>query len=161
MFDKINYRYPNSKEPLKEYNNNISINGKIFYIIILIYLYQINFLIYIFKDPTSIITPIITPITSPNKMKLDLITVHLKKKSPYKSNIQVTKKMTFQDLIKFVFPTNPPEGKRFVIKSSLDTNGKVFLSEQIIEEVFSESHIHLWINIEKITVDFDELFGDE
>lgn len=111
----------------------------------------------ILKDSTSIIIPI----TSPKEIKLDLITVHLKKKSPYKSNIQVTKKMTFQDLIKFVFPMDPPKEKRFVIKSSLDTNGKVFLSEQIIEEVFSESHIHLWIDIEKVTVDFDELFGDD
>ena len=94
------------------------------------------------------------------KTKPDLITIHLKKKSPYKSNIQVTKGMTFQNLIEFVFPMGPPKEKRFIIKTSLDENGKVFLSEQIIEEVFFESHIHLWIDIEKITVDFDELFND-
>jgi hypothetical protein len=68
--------------------------------------------------------------------------------------------MTFQDLVKFVFPTGPPEGKRFVVKSSLDIDGKVFLSEQMIEEVFFEPHIHLWINIEKIIINFDELFDE-
>ena len=68
--------------------------------------------------------------------------------------------MTFQDLIKFVFPIGFPEGKRFVIKSSLDTDGKVFLSEQMIEEVFFEPHIHLWINIEKTIINFDELFDE-
>ena len=94
-------------------------------------------------------------------MKPNLITIHLKKKSPYKSNIQITKKMTFQDLINFVFPMGPPEGKRFVTKSSLDTDGKVFLSEQMMEEVFFEPHIHLWIDIEKTSVNFDELFDDE
>ena len=51
--------------------------------------------------------------------------------------------MTFKDLIKFVFPMGPPEGKRFVIKSSLDINGKVFLSEQMIEEIFFDLHINL------------------
>ena len=69
--------------------------------------------------------------------------------------------MTFQDLIEFVFPMGPPEEKRFIIKSSLNTNGKVFLSEQIIEEIFLESHIHLWIDMEKIVVNFNELFDDE
>lgn len=68
--------------------------------------------------------------------------------------------MTFQDLITFVFPMGSPEGKRFIIKSSLDTDGKVFLSEQMIEEVFFEPHIHLWIAIEKIMIDFDELFDE-
>ncbi len=68
--------------------------------------------------------------------------------------------MTFQDVVKFVFPMGPPEGKRFVIKSSLDVDGKVFLSEQIIEEVFFESHVHLWINIEKTIINFDELFDE-
>jgi hypothetical protein len=54
----------------------------------------------------------------------------------------------------------PPEGKRFVIKSSLDIDGKAFLSEQIIEVVFFDSHIHLWIDIETIIIDFNELFDD-
>jgi len=69
--------------------------------------------------------------------------------------------MTFQDLINFVFPMGPPEEKRFVIKSSLNIDGKVFLSEQMIEEVFFDLHINLWIDIEKTTIDFDELFGDD
>ena len=67
--------------------------------------------------------------------------------------------MTFKDLIKFVFPMGPPEGKRFVIKSSLDINGKVFLSEQMIEEIFFDLHINLWIDIEKTEIDFNELFN--
>ena len=66
--------------------------------------------------------------------------------------------MTFKDIIKFVFPMGPPEGKRFVTKSSLNMDGKVFLDEQIIEEVFYESHAHLWIDIEKTEIDFNELF---
>ena len=66
--------------------------------------------------------------------------------------------MTFQNLIKFVFPIDLPREKKFIVKSSLDGNEKVFLSEQMIEKVFFESHIHLWIDIEKTTVDFDELF---
>jgi hypothetical protein len=69
--------------------------------------------------------------------------------------------MTFQDLIKFVFPMGPPEGKRFVIKSSLDADGKVFLSDQTIEEVFFDLHINLWIDIEKTMINFDELFDDD
>ena len=69
--------------------------------------------------------------------------------------------MTFHDLITFVFPMGPPEGKRFVIKSSLDIDGRVFLSEQMIEEIFFESHINLWIDIEKTIVNFNELFDDD
>ena len=101
------------------------------------------------------------PIISPKKIKrLDLVTIHFKKKLSYKFNIQITKGMTFQNLIEFTFPTGPPQGKRFIIKSSLDASGKVFLSEQMIEEVFFEPHIHLWIDIEKTIIDFDELFDE-
>jgi hypothetical protein len=110
-----------------------------------------------FKDLTPTSIPIATTLP---KTKPDLITVHLKKKSPYKSNIQTIKGMTFQDLIKFVFPMGPSEGSRFIIKSSLDVDGRVYLSEQTIEEVFFQSHIHLWIDIEKTIINFDELFGD-
>jgi len=73
----------------------------------------------------------------------------------------VIKGMSFQDLIKFAFPMGPPEGKRFIVKSSLDIEGKVFLSEQIIEKVFFENHIQLWIDIEKTTVNFNDLFDDD
>ena len=123
---------------------------------------------YIFKDQSHAyklheadLFCITIPITSPEKTKPNLVTIHLKKKSPYKSNIQITKGMTFQDLIKFVFPMGSPEGKRFVMKSSLDVDGKVFLSEQMIEEVFFESHVNLWIDIEKTTINFNELFDDD
>ncbi len=68
--------------------------------------------------------------------------------------------MTFYDLITFVFPMGPPEGKRFVIKSSLDVDGRVFLLEQIIEEIFFESHVNLWIDIETTIINFNELFDD-
>ena len=68
--------------------------------------------------------------------------------------------MTFYDLITFVFPMSPPEGKRFVIKSSLDVDGRVFLLEQIIEEIFFESHVNLWIDIETTIINFNELFDD-
>jgi len=54
---------------------------------------------------------------------------------------------------------DPLEGSRFIIKSSLDVDGRVYLSEQIIE-VFFQSHIHLWINIEKTIINFNELFGN-
>ncbi len=68
--------------------------------------------------------------------------------------------MTFYDLIIFVFPMGPSEGKRFVIKSSLDVDGRVFLLEQIIEEIFFESHVNLWIDIETTIINFNELFDD-
>ena len=116
--------------------------------------------LYFFKDPIPI-EKTKESITLSKQTKPNLVTVHLKKKSPYKSNIQVTKKMMFQDLLKFVFPMGPPDGKKFVTKSSLDADGKVFLSEQIIEEVFFESHIHLWIDIEKTSINLEELFDDD
>ncbi|GES97869.1 hypothetical protein GLOIN_2v1787544 [Rhizophagus clarus] len=73
---------------------------------------------------------------------------------PYKANIQITKKLTFQDFVRFVFLMGPPEGKRFVTKSSLKIDGKVFLPEQLIEEVFTKTHIHIWIEIEKMRINF-------
>lgn len=54
----------------------------------------------------------------------------------------------------------PPEGKRFVIKSSLNIDEKAFLSEQMIEEVFFDPYIHLWIDIETTIIDFNDLFDD-
>jgi len=38
---------------------------------------------------------------------------------------------------------------------------RVFLSEQLIEEVFCEMHVHIWIETEKTTINFDELFDEE
>ena len=31
----------------------------------------------------------------------------------------------------------------------------------MIEEVFFESHVNLWIDIEKTTINFNELFDDD
>lgn len=80
------------------------------------------------------------------KSNINLVTI----KSPYKSNIQVTKGKTFKNLISFIFPSGPPEGKRFTVKSSLDPDGKQYLPEQLLEEVFFESHAQIWIDVEKI-----------
>ncbi len=67
------------------------------------------------------------------KSSLELVTVNLKKKSPFKSNIQVTKGMIFKDLIIFIFPSDPPKEKQFIAKSSLDLDGKVYLPEQVLD----------------------------
>ena len=74
------------------------------------------------------------------KSSLELVTVNLKKKSPFKSNIQVTKGMIFKDLIIFIFLSNPSEEKRFIAKSSFNLNRKVYLPEQVLEDVFLKSH---------------------
>ncbi|CAB4486275.1 unnamed protein product [Rhizophagus irregularis] len=107
LFDRVNYRYPNSKRPLEDHNNNFSI------------------------DDSAI--PVLLERTKPN-----LATTSL--------NIY--------------FPMGPPEGKRFVIKSSLNIDEKAFLSEQMIEEVFFDPYIHLWIDIETTIIDFNDLFDD-
>jgi hypothetical protein len=51
------------------------------------------------------------------------------------------KGMTFNDLIKFVFPFSPPSGKWFITKSSLDSNGKQYLPKQILDDIFLESYV--------------------
>ena len=86
------------------------------------------------------------------------VTVHTKKKSPFKANIHITKDMTFQDLLTFIFPNGPPNGKRFIIKSSLELDGKNILPNQIISQVFVEQHTNIWIEIEDIEISFDDLF---
>lgn len=68
--------------------------------------------------------------------------------------------MTFKDLIMFIFPSGPPEGKRFMAKSSLDLDGKVYLPEQILEDVFLEPHAQVWIDIEKTEIDYKNLFDE-
>ncbi|CAG8836769.1 34844_t:CDS:1, partial [Gigaspora margarita] len=35
---------------------------------------------------------------------------------------------------------------------------KSFLSDQIISQIFVEEHAHIWIEIENIEVEFDDLF---
>ncbi|CAG8534624.1 6440_t:CDS:2, partial [Dentiscutata heterogama] len=86
------------------------------------------------------------------------VTVHTKKKSLFKANIHITKDMTFQDLLTFIFPSGPPNGKRFVIKSSLELDGKSFLPDQIMSQIFVEEHAHIWIEIEDTEIRFDDLF---
>ncbi|RIB14484.1 hypothetical protein C2G38_2195068 [Gigaspora rosea] len=86
------------------------------------------------------------------------ITVHTKKKSLLKANIHITKDITFQNLLTFIFPNSPPNGKRFIIKSSLELDRKNFLPNQIISQVFVEQHTNIWIEIEDIEISFDNLF---
>ncbi|CAG8612620.1 28521_t:CDS:2 [Gigaspora margarita] len=93
----------------------------------------------------------------PKESTLGLVTLHTKKKSPFKSNIHITLDTTFGDLIKFVFPTGAPNGKRFVIKSSPNSGSKEFLPQQIISQVLSGNHIDLWIDLEDIP-DLNNLF---
>ena len=66
--------------------------------------------------------------------------------------------MTFQSLLAYIFPKGSPNGKRFVIKSSLDISGKNYLPEQVISKLFTDEHVNIWIDIENIDVNYDELF---
>ena len=86
------------------------------------------------------------------------ITVHMRKKSPYKSNINITKGMTFKELIAFIFPSGPANNKRFIIKSSLDGDAKEYLPDQIMDTIFFEDHVNIWVDMEFISVDFNEIF---
>lgn len=89
---------------------------------------------------------------------LHSVTVHLKKQSPFKENIHVTKNMSFADLISFIFPAGPPKDKRFIFKSSFEIGGKQFLPEQIIYDVFHDEHADVWVDMEKIIQNYDDLF---
>ncbi|RIA78836.1 hypothetical protein C1645_842242 [Glomus cerebriforme] len=60
-------------------------------------------------------------------LKLQTVTIHTKKKSPFKKNIQVVKGMIFQEILEFVFPSGPPENKRFIAKSSTESVATKFL----------------------------------
>ncbi|RIB24105.1 hypothetical protein C2G38_2169444 [Gigaspora rosea] len=46
----------------------------------------------------------------------------------------------------------------FIIKLSLELDGKYFLQNQIISQVFVEQHTNIWIEIEDIEISFDNLF---
>jgi len=87
--------------------------------------------------------------------------IHTKKKSLFKANIQIIKGMSFKDLISFAFPGNPPNGKRFIAKSSLESNAIEFLQDQIIETIFFDQHADIWIDLEKINYDYLDLFGED
>lgn len=83
------------------------------------------------------------------KSNINLVTI----KSPYKSNIQVTKGMTFKNLISFIFPSGPPEGKRFTVKSSLDPDGKQYLPEQLLEGISCSNMDRCWENENLFDID--------
>jgi hypothetical protein len=66
--------------------------------------------------------------------------------------------MTFNELIAFVFPSGPANNKRFVIKSSLNDDAKEYVPNQVIDTIFFEEHVNIWVDMEFISVDFDEIF---
>ncbi|CAG8476883.1 6665_t:CDS:2 [Ambispora gerdemannii] len=101
-------------------------------------------------------TPLIFSSPAPSQM---CVSIHTKKKSPYKSNLVVTKGMTFSDLLRHVFPDGPPNGKRFVTKTAIDDSGKEYLSDQPVESlVGAHGHADIWVNVEDDHVNYDELF---
>ena len=87
---------------------------------------HICFLVSLMTQPN-----VITQSNVVTQSMLHSVTLHLRKKSPFKENIHVTKGMTFSDLINFVFPTGPPEDKRFIFKSSFEAGGKQFYSNRL------------------------------
>ena len=89
---------------------------------------------------------------------LHSVTIHLKKKSPFKENIHVTKDMTFADLISFIFSADPSVEKQFIFKSSFETGGKQFLPEQMLHDIFHEEHADIWVDMKKIISNYDDLF---
>ena len=89
---------------------------------------------------------------------LHSVTIHLKKKSPFKENIHIAKGTTFADLISFIFPAGPSKDKRFILKSSFEMGGKQFLPEQIMHDTFYEEHADVWVDMEKIIQNYDDLF---
>ena len=66
--------------------------------------------------------------------------------------------MTFNDLILFAFPNGAPDGKRFIIKSSLDTDAEEYLPDQLMNDVLYQQHVDIWLDLETVLVNFDELF---
>lgn len=68
--------------------------------------------------------------------------------------------MTFQDLITYAFPSGPPQDKRFVVKSSLEPDAIQFLPGQVMETILTDQNADVWIDLEKINHNFDDLFGD-
>ena len=69
--------------------------------------------------------------------------------------------MTFEELITFAFPSGPPNNKRFIIKSSNDSCAIQYLPNQVLDTVFREQHANVWIYLEKINHDYNDLFEDE
>jgi len=98
---------------------------------------------------------------SQNKNEPKLVIINLKKKPKYKS-VQVTKNMTFNDLIKSIFPSSlPGDGNQFIIRSSLESlesdhpdekdgiNRIDYLPEQMLDDVFSEKQTEIWIDVKR------------
>ncbi|RIA92587.1 hypothetical protein C1645_820527 [Glomus cerebriforme] len=89
---------------------------------------------------------------------LHSVTLHLRKQLPFKENIYIIKGMTFSDLINFVFSAGPPKDKRFIFKLSFEAGGKQFLPEQIMHDIFYEEYANIWVDMEKIISDYNDLF---
>jgi hypothetical protein len=66
--------------------------------------------------------------------------------------------MTFQDLIDYAFPSGPPSNKRFVAKSTLGSDSILFLPGQVMETIFFNQHADVWIDLEEINQDYEDLF---
>ncbi|RIB06286.1 hypothetical protein C2G38_2148119 [Gigaspora rosea] len=140
-FDKNKYRYPTSKRSLSEVHSESLIDTTM-------------------QSTTNSTVQSVTnsaAISTAARSTLYL-TLHTKKKSPLKSNIYITNNMTFQNLLNYVFLNGPPSGKRFIIKSSLEIGGQLFLPDQIINQVFKEAYSHIWIDLEDVEVKLDDLF---
>ncbi len=70
--------------------------------------------------------------------------------------------MTFKDLISFAFPIAPSPNKRFIIKSSPDSNSTEYLPNQIIDMIFHDQHAaEVWVNLENINYNYEDLFGED
>ncbi|KAG9292290.1 hypothetical protein G9A89_009102 [Geosiphon pyriformis] len=113
------------------------------------------------KSGTRKRVPIVPhPMPSTFSQPLMCVSIHTKKKSPYKSNVIVTKGMTFEELLNHVFPNGPPVGKRFVTRTALDDSGKEYLPNQSVDQLIGgiNGHADLWVGVEDDNVNYDELF---
>jgi hypothetical protein len=66
--------------------------------------------------------------------------------------------MTFQEIVEFVFPSGPPENKRFIAKSSVEPDAIEFLPSQVMNTVLFDEHANIWIDLEDIDHDYHDLF---
>jgi hypothetical protein len=67
--------------------------------------------------------------------------------------------MMFQEIVEFVFPSGPPENKRFIVKSSAASDAIEFLPSQVMNTVFSEEHAEIWIDLESLNHNYNDLFA--
>jgi hypothetical protein len=144
---KININFPILKDYLLKLQ--IQVISYIIIKIIIFYIFQLLILCFLLDlQNINVTQQNITTMQHnvPAQSILHSVTLHLKKKSPFKENIHVTNGMTFANLINFVFPAGPSKDKQFIFKSSLETGGKQFLPEQIIHDIFYEEHADVWRN---------------